>query len=158
MPTNLVLPTGVVPTNLHLRPSVKRRYVDGDLYGICNRMKQIDPNLYAVELEDGQDHAYAIMEHCIDGTDRLIFKVAELDARVLAKLEYLMARPLADRLDLIERDEHKYEADQKEEELERLYETLGGPMLRDLDRLGFMGGPRSSSYAKRGVYANRRTR
>jgi hypothetical protein len=158
MARDLLLPSGMVPTNLHLRDSVKTRYVDSDLYGICERMKHISPSLYAVELEEGRDHAYAIMERCIDGIDRLVFKVRELDARVLNKLEYLMAKPLQERLEIIERDEHKYEEDRKEAELEQLYETMGAPMLRDLDRLGFLKAPRGTSYAKKGVYANRRTR
>lgn len=158
MARSLILPDSTRPTNLHLRPSVRVRHIDSDLFDVCQRVRGISEDLYLVEMSEGDEYAFAVMERCADGIDRLVFKTAELDARVLEKLRYLMAKPLPERLAEIEKMEYKHERDEEEAEHERLYETLGGPMLRELDRNGFLGAPRGTSYAKRGVYANQRTR
>lgn len=145
------------PTNLSLPPGVGAAYVDGDMYDICQRVREIDENLRVVVLT-GQEKRYthAIMEHCGDGVERLIFKVGPadqdcplLDGRVVEKLRRLAAQPLAERLRRFEAEETKYEADQKEHELEKIYENLGRPMWTQLEHDGFI--QRSVSYPKLGV-------
>lgn len=158
MARSIALPDSVRPSNLHLRESVRIRHIDSDLFDVCKRVGEISERLYIVELSEGQEYAFVVMERCEDNVDRRVFKVAELDGRVLDKLRYLMARPLPERLAEIERMEGKFEADRREEEVEGLYERLGAPMLPLLDRLGFLGAPRGTSYPKLGVAAPGRAR
>lgn len=156
MATTLYLPTGAVPTNLHLREGINTRFVENDLYDICRRMEKISRRLYAVEMEDGTKIKYAIMEHCDDGIDRLVFRVDQLDGRVLHRLEQLMAMSLQARLDQIERDEYKFEAERKEAELEDLYERVGAPMWTELEKANFIQRP--VSYPKTGVTGGKGSR
>ncbi len=144
-----MLPAGLAPSNLRLSSRATARYIDGDLYGICSRMREIDPNLYAVELSDGSAHSYAIMESGRDGQEYLVFKVRELDGRVLHKLAELAAKPLHERLRIAEDMQHRLEEERKEAELDDLYERVGAPMWTELERCGFMQRP--VSYPKAGV-------
>lgn len=156
MARDLILPDRLAPSNLHLRPAVKARYVTGDLYDIAQRMREVDATLYAVELSEADEHSYAIMEDCEDGMQRLVFKVRELDGRVLEKLRYLMARPLAERIALVDAENHRLDAQRQDDELEQLYEDLGAPMWRELEQCGFIQRP--ASFPKLGVAAPGRAR
>jgi hypothetical protein len=89
------------------------------------------------------------MEHCKDGVERLVFKVAALDARVEKRLHELMHMPLAARLAQIEKDQYRLEAEEKEYELDDLYERVGRPMWTQLEHDGFI--QRGVSYPKAGV-------
>jgi hypothetical protein len=149
MSTKLHLPTGVAPTNLHLRDSVTTRFVENDVYDIAKRMREVSPDLYAIEAEENGKVAWIIMEHCNDGIDRLVFRTPHFDGRVIAKLQHLMSVDLHTRLDIIEKEEYKFEADRKEAELEGLYERIGAPMWTDLEKCGFITRP--VSYPKTGV-------
>lgn len=149
MPSSLILPDSVRPTNLHLRESVQMRMVEGDVYDIANRVKGVDPSLFIVQLEEGGDCAWAVMEHCADGVERLVFRTDALDARVVEKLRYLMARPLHERLAEAEEIEHKFAEAEKERDLDELYERMGRPMWTQLEHDGFI--QRGVSYPKRGV-------
>lgn len=154
MARTLILPDRMAPSNLHLRPTVKTRFVENDVFDICNRIKAIDPNLYVIELIEGDKAKFAIMERCADGVERLIYRVDELDGRVVERLRYLAAVPLQERLAALEKDEHEFEAERKDNELEELYENLGRDMWQQLEHDGFSG-PRGVSYAKRGVTGGR---
>lgn len=159
MSRTLILPGGESRlTNLHLRDTVTARYIDNDMYDVCRRVQEISDRLRIVELGEGQRHAWVIMEACEDGVDRRVFKVEELDARVLEKLRYLMAKPLTERLAEYERMEGKFEADEIENSHEELYENVGRPMWTMLDKLGFLGSERGVSYPKLGVAAPKRTK
>lgn len=150
MPTDLILPTGTKPSNLHLPPEVQHMSVEGDVYGICERIKEIDPNLHVVLIVDGDDARYVIMEHCNDGVERMVFKTKQLDGRVEKKLRYIMSVPLAVRIANLEKENAKFEEEARENEFEELYENLGRPMWTQLEHDGFIDG-RGSSYAKRGI-------
>lgn len=152
MATGLVLPDGYRPTNLHLSEDVGYAMVDSDMFDICNRIKEIDPRLYIVNLAKGDKFVYAIMEgQCLDGQDHLIFKVKQLDARVLNKLRELMGIPFQARYAKLKAEEYKFDADEHERELDELYETLGRPMWTELEKSGFIQRP--VSYPKQRVKA-----
>lgn len=153
MATDLILPQGLRPSNLHLRPSVRVRHIDSDLYDICERIKHIDESLYIVEMAEGSKHAFAIMEDCRDGQQRLVFKVHVLDARVLHKLQEIMAKPLHERIAELDAVHHRIEEQERENELEDLYERIGRPMWTELERCGFIQRP--VSYPKTGVTGGR---
>jgi hypothetical protein len=157
MATNLMLPDGMAPSNLHLRPSVKTRYVDGDMFDICERLAEISTRLYIVELVDDGKAAYAIMEHADDGVQRLVMKVKELDARILEKVRYMLHVPFAQRLAAVDAENAKYEADHHERILDETYERMGGQFRRQLWHDGFIE-HRDVSYPKIGVAAPGRAR
>lgn len=157
MARTLLLPDRMAPSNLHLRDSVRTRFVTSDQFDIANRLKALSPNLYVLELSEGDKYAYNIMETAKDGTEMLVLQVKELDGRVLDRLRYLMAVPLQQRLAILDAEGRKYEADAKEAELEELYETLGGPMAAQLYHDGFTT-TRPTSYAKSGVTGGRGSR
>ncbi len=151
MTTDLLLPRGLAPTNVKFRGEPPR-YVTNDVYAIGERMRELDPNLYAVEDDEG----YHIMQSCPDGVERLALAnpVKVLDARVIERLRYILAVPFADRVNALERDEAKHTADSADEELERMYERMGGQMRHDLANCGFTG-PIPTSTAKRNKTARR---
>jgi hypothetical protein len=139
MATDLMLPAGLAPSNLHLRSSVTARLVENDVFDIAKRASAIDPRLHIWELSEDDEHAYVVMEHGEDGVERLIFRVSELDARVLERLRYIMAVPLSERFAALEKDELRHAEQRKQDELDELYENLGGQMRHDLARCGFTG-------------------
>jgi hypothetical protein len=158
------------PTNLHLTPFYKNedglliinkaKVVTSDIYMICERIKEINPRLYLLELEqdsrEGQRFGYAIMEKCIDGVDRVIFRVTKdrLDARVLEKLRYIMALDLNERIAVCDREREREEKAQAEAASEEIWNSVGGPMWVELERDGFIE-TRPISYRKMNRTARR---
>lgn len=126
------------------------RMVDSDLYNICERIKEVSNRLFIVEADDNASHSFVIMEHCDDGVDRMVYKTDELDDRVIKKCQYMLGVPFDQRMKKLEEDNAKWEAEQRENELEMLYEKLGRPMWTQLDHDGFIDGGRGVSFAKRG--------
>lgn len=145
------MPGHACPSNLHLPSDTMVREIDSDVYNICGQIRSISPRLFVVLLTGQDEYSFAIMEHCIDNVDRLVFRVKELDQRVLRKLYQLMELSLADRMDQLEKDEWKLEQEQKEADLEEMYERVGRPMWTQLEHDGFI--QRGVSYPKRGVKA-----
>lgn len=169
MTATILLPEGMRPTNLHLVPYqkdenglpiiTKARLVTSDIFDICNRIGEISPRLYILELErqsvEGNKFGYALMEHCPD-MDRLVMRVAKdkLDARLLDKLRYIMSLDLETRIKKCDRERESWEAQQKEDASEELWETMGGPMWGQLEHDGFIG-TRPVSYRKLNRQARR---
>jgi len=58
--------------------------LDGDVLGIVERVKEIDPRLSIYYNE--QTNGFDLVESCLDGTDRLVFSVDELDQRLVDRL------------------------------------------------------------------------
>lgn len=146
MASTLLLPGGSAPSNLHLAEGVTARFVDSDMYSICDRLAELSPRLHVEELVDTatDSHSYSIMEECGDGVSRLVFKTKELDARVVDKARYIMNVPFEQRFAEAERIEQENTAYQHEQEMERLYEQVGRPMLTQLAKDNFID--RSVSY------------
>jgi hypothetical protein len=145
--------------------------VENDVFSICERIKEIDPNLKVILLEwdekvDTRGHTaicscpackpYAIMETSDDGVERLVCKVRELDERVLTELRRMIAIPFAKRFEELEKIEAAAKAAEEERQFEELYERMGGPMWKELEKCGFIDGPRAASYAKGGLRGRRR--
>jgi hypothetical protein len=79
------------------------RYVEGDVYNVVARMKQIDPNLYVV-LHEGHTYPWVVMEHCRDGEVRMVKRYAELSPAILDDLRYMLAVPFQERIDIMQRE------------------------------------------------------
>lgn len=151
---SLILPESFAPQNLKLRPGVKARFVDGDLYNIAQRLQEVDPSIFVVELSEGDRATWAIMEMCQDGVERLIFKTDALDARVVDKAMRIKNVPLEKRLAEAEREEAEATTKREADELEKLYEDVGRPMWTQLEHDGFI--QRGRSYSKAGMYGRLR--
>lgn len=135
-------------SNLHLARGVTATtFVEGDLYNICERIKEVDPSLYVVQLSDDARCSFAIMEDCEDGNQRLVCKCKELDQRIIDKMLYLKSVPFEKRFAEIEAEIEKEEEEREQYESDKLYETMGAPMLRELERTGFITRKSSPSYA-----------
>ena len=147
---SVIIPESARPSNLHFGDDVHVRMIDSDMYNICDRLREINPNLSVVAAMRGDEILYNIMESCPDGVERRIFKAKELDARVLKHIERIMGIPFEHRFEEACKEIDRYEAAQKEEQLDELYERLGRPMWTQLEHDGFIDG-RNVSYAKRGI-------
>lgn len=98
--SNLIAPR---PSNLTVPNSRAYTAVESDLYGICSRIKEIDPNLRVV-LHEGHPEPWVVVERGADGEERFVARYAELDARVLERLRYMLAVPFETRLQKLEKD------------------------------------------------------
>lgn len=137
------------PSNLEIPGWMKTKYVSGDLYNICLRIKEISPDLHVIPLEGDGPYHFAIAEDCPDGVTRLVFRCQELDDRALKHLQEIMFLDFTERVKAFDREQEIAEAKRKEAELEELYERVGAPMLPELERAGFIQRP--VSYPKTGV-------
>lgn len=154
--TDPKLLVGGIPANLNLPPMGHRApVVEGDLYNICERLKEYDPNLFIV-FHPEDEYPYVIMEHTTRGTEAFVYKTKELDARVFDRLNYMQRVPLQERLKVIEAEERAWELAWKEQELEDLYERVGRPMWTELDKTGFIDRP--VSYPAKRVKGPKRTK
>lgn len=125
------------------------RLVEGDVYDICTRIKELDPSLVIYANDETHAKKFSVVEMCKDHVERLVFTTDELDGRIISKLQHLLFVPFEKRFAEAERLEQQAKDDADEKSLNDLYENMGRPMLTDLERCGFI--QRSVSYAKRGV-------
>jgi len=139
--SKIVVPGSSAPSNLVLAEGVSAAMVEGDVYNICERIKEVDPSLFIIQLEnDAKGCAYAIMERCEDGMDRLVYKTQELDQRIIEKCQYMKRVPFEHRAQMIMEQVDREEEERREKESEELYEKLGAPMRREFARTGFIDG------------------
>lgn len=140
---NRDLLVGGIPDNLNIPPMGHRApVVEGDVYNICERLKEYNPSLFIV-FHPEDDHPYVIMERTERGSEEFVYKTKELDARIFDRLDYIQRVPLSKRLDIIEAEEKAWELAWKEQELDDLYERVGRPMWTELDKTGFIDRPTS---------------
>jgi len=102
--------------------------VQDDVLGIVHQIREIDPRIHVFYNE--QSSQFDLVEHCLDGVQRLIFSVPELDARVISRLRegdsWLGETPQYvvpdedDFLAKVEADQEKIQADQDEESMEKI--------------------------------------
>lgn len=142
----MALETPFVPSNLILPPELRGLSVEGDMYNLCERIKDISPNLYINGFVN-PEFPWIVVERCVDGKDRVVCKVKELDARLLDYLRKLMAEPLSERIRLIEKNEYELEKQLLEDQKDELYERIGRPMWTQLEHDGFITRP--VSYPKK---------
>lgn len=103
MDTPIITPR---PDNLTVHGALQYAPVDADLYNICGRIKELDPNLRVV-LHEQHAKPWVVLEKGPDGEERFVARYAELDARVLENLRYMLAVPLDKRLAALEAEEQK---------------------------------------------------
>src|SRR6266700_7160034 len=60
--------------------------LDDDVLSIVRQVREAYGQRISIELLPDNSEPYAFVEHCEDGTDRLIFTCIELDGRALERL------------------------------------------------------------------------
>ncbi len=72
------------------------KLVESDVYNIAQRVKEIDRNLYIV-VHEGHERPFVVMEHALDGAERMVSRYAELTPAILEDLRYMLAVPFEKR-------------------------------------------------------------
>lgn len=141
----LILP-GVTPSNLKLPERFKVIPLESDMYNICDRIKEISPNLFIELLVDEKTgaQAWVIQENTINGPKE-VFKTEELDGRVIEHCQYLLKVPFEKRFAEAERLARKDMADYETKQMDKLMERLAGPFLRQLYHDGFVHGAKPNA-------------
>lgn len=93
---SLTIPTR--PDNLHLPPNLRNKVVmvESDVLNVCNRIRDLDPNLYVV-FHEKHERPYVVMENCVDGLERFVARYEALDARIIEDLQRMLRVPFDDR-------------------------------------------------------------
>ena len=135
--SGLVLPSGLAPNNLHLRDTVKATFVEDDVFDIARRLAAISPNLHVWQLEEDGNAAWVVTEN-VWGSEQLVKKYAELDARIIEDVQRMLSIPFEHRIAVAQAEIDKHEADQKQENIDRIYEEVGHKFQRQLWKDGFV--------------------
>lgn len=122
-------------------------YVTSDVYHIAERIRELpfgetlsiqslDPPVTVL----GTTYHFAIVENSVDGVERLVMRVPrlELDGRVIISLERMLRIPFEKRFAAMEREEAKWAEEEKQRQLDELYERMGGNMRIQLERCNFI--------------------
>lgn len=151
---SLILPR---PDNVHGRFG---SYVDGDVYHIAERMRELSPHLSLQVLDPpvtgfGKTYRFAIAEYSpVSRREELVMRVETLDARVITSLERMRKIPFEHRFAEMEKLEAKWAEEENERQKDELYERMGGNMRIQLERCGFTD-PWGPKYAPMNKVARR---
>jgi hypothetical protein len=143
--TGLMLPSGLAPSNLHLRESVKATYVESDVYDIARRLAAVSPNLNLWQLDEHVERAWVVTE-TVHGVEHKVKNYAELDARMIDDVQRMLSIPLTHRLAVAQAEIDKAEAQQKQDAIDEMYEKVGQKFWHQLEKDGFV--QRGTSYHK----------
>lgn len=98
------MPAPIVPAPHGLMIKGKpAKYVESDVFNVCNRIKEVDRNL-SVALQEGHDLPWIVVEMCTDGEERLVKRYAELTPAILDDLRRMIAIPFQQRIDEMQRE------------------------------------------------------
>lgn len=127
-------------------------FVTSDVFHISERLQEVDKRLFVEAFDEpiewhGRTYNFAIVEYVPEKQEtELVMRVEHLDARVIDRVERMRRIPFAARFAAAEAAEAKWAEEDKQRQLDELYENMGGNMLIQLDRCGFIDRP--VSYAK----------
>lgn len=90
-----------LPDNLRVPPNLRgARMVQQDVFNICNRIKEIDPNLYVV-VHEGHPEPFVVMEQGRDGNVYFVSRYDHLEADILEDLQRMLRTPFKDRFNAL---------------------------------------------------------
>lgn len=98
------------PDNLRYSGNAKMQLVESDVYNVCNRIKEIDPNLFVV-LHEGHAEPFVVVEKCVDGEERLVKRYAELTPQILTDLRRMLSIPWEQRWKALAAEVDKHNED-----------------------------------------------
>lgn len=145
MLSGLMLPSGLAPSNLHLRESVKATYVESDVYDICHRLAAVSPNLHLWQLDEEGERAWVVTED-VHGHEHKVKMYRELDARMIEDVQRMLSIPLEHRAAAAQAEIDKHAADTKQDAIDEMYERVGQKFWNRLESDGFV--QRGTSYHK----------
>lgn len=70
--------------------------VEGDVFNIASRIKEVHPDLYLV-LHKDHPEPWVVMELCLDGVERMVARYDELGAHILTDLQRMLSIPFEHR-------------------------------------------------------------
>lgn len=141
-------------------------YVTSDVYHIAERLwelgRAVNTKLYVSHLDPpvtqfGRTYHFCISEIGEDGVERFVKRVQELDARCVTDCERMLHIPFEKRFVEAEKLEEKWAEEEKERQLDELYERMGGNMRIQLERCNFID-PWGPKYAPMNRTARRHRR
>lgn len=98
------MPAAIVPTPHGLRINGKyAKYVESDIFNVCNRIKEIDRSL-SILLQEGHERPWVVVELCADGEERLVKRYEELTPAILSDLRRMLAVPFQQRIDEMQKE------------------------------------------------------
>ena len=127
-------------------------FVTSDVFHIAERLQEVDRRLFVEAYDEplewhGRTYNFVITEYVpVLDEYQLVMRVEHLDARVIDRVERMRRIPFAQRFAEAEKAEARWAEEDKQRQLDELYENMGGNMLIQLDRCGFIDRP--VSYAK----------
>ena len=95
-------------------------------------IEAIDPPIHW----QGREYNFAVVEDTEIGP-RLVMRVKELDARIITALQRMVKIPFEQRFVEAEKLADQWEEEEKDRQLNELYERMGGDMRIQLERCGF---------------------
>lgn len=146
---DLILPSGSNPNNLRLPRNGRNYVVDADMYGICDRIKEIDDRLVIVASEHKDGIHFTVIEEEPNGNASMVCTVTELDERLLTRLRRMVAIPVAKRLEMIEEESQREREQQEKDHLEDTFEKFGQRAWWAMEKDGLIQRPKS--YAKKSI-------
>ena len=126
---SLIIP-GQRPENLRLHQKYE---ITSDVYNICQRVKELDPNLLIV-VHPKHPQPYVVMERGPDHVDRFVARFEELDDRVIQRLQHMLAVPLEHRIAEIDRlnnEENDARGRMTDEQKENVFGELRVAAVKD---------------------------
>lgn len=149
------------PSNVFLPNGSRAAHVTADLYGIADRIRELDPRLRIDLLEHVNGTAsWGISEETPAGIDLVMLvgpgnKFDALDGRVVRHLQWLMSVSPQQRARELIREIDAANAAAVEASREKLYETMAPVIYRGLHEGGFIQTPRPESFNKLNKTARR---
>lgn len=135
-----------VPTNLMLPPGARVSRVEADVFNICERLREHDPNLRINVMQDCGEHAFIVTELGPDGVERIVTRVPELNASLIEECQRMLAIPLKDRLRAIDKENARRKTEFEDAKLEEMWEGAGQQTYNAMFKGGFVHVPKSESY------------
>jgi hypothetical protein len=105
--SDLMLP---MPSNVVTRN--RMAVVDSDLFNIAQRVREVDPNLVLL-LDERNEKPWVVMERGADGVERFVKRYSELDNRIVEDLKYMLAVPLNERMERVNREIEQADAERQ---------------------------------------------
>lgn len=95
------------PSNLRYTGNEQMQLVESDVFNVCQRIKELDPNLFVV-LHKGHEKPFVVVEMSRDGEERMVKRYAELTPSILHDLQRMLKIPWEQRFKQLARevDEH----------------------------------------------------
>lgn len=134
------------PTNLSLPPGARVSRVEADVFGICERLGEHDPNLRINVMEEGAQHAFVVTELGPDGVERFVTRVTTLDARLIEDCQRMLKMPLKDRLAECDRINAARKAAHEDALVEQIWEESGQQTYDAMFKGAFVHTPKRESY------------